>query len=445
VAGPAPCGANPGRCTSTAVRPSRTTSRCATVPTAAGTFSPLRAPLRLDSHGYSPAQLHKVVEAAGRLRSAGQAAIALRLLAHLDISARHVTRLTDLIGTELAAQRDQQVAQRRRRQLPPAVAAPPAVAVVEVDGGRLGTRQPGCGPGVHQVQHKEDKVACLISMAGREHDHDPQPEPPPSLVDCRRVQRLVQQIKAQAPLRDEAGDEAAAPPPAASEPWAGAPRPVLRTCVASMADSRRFGPMVAAEAQRRDFYRAGRGAFVADGQRYNWAIWRGYFRHFEPIADFLHVACYVYLAAYAAGGEEAARWSRYLRWLRACWQGQVGEVLAELTAAAERLGPLAAAAGVEERDPRPVVREALGYLRNNQPRMDYPRYRGAGLPVTSSLVESLVGEFNSRVKGPQKYWNRPAGAEPILQVRAAVLSEDDRLTRYFAQRPGNPYRRRKAG
>ncbi len=30
---------------------------------------------------------------------------------------------------------------------------------------------------------------------------------------------------------------------------------------------------------------------------------------------------------------------------------------------------------------------------------------------------------------------------PGAQVRAAVLSEDGRLTRYFAERPGNPYRR----
>ena len=76
--------------------------------------------------------------------------------------------------------------------------------------------------------------------------------------------------------------------------------------------------------------------------------------------------------------------------------------------------------------------------------MDYPRYRKAGLPITSSLAESLVGEFNARVKSRQKYWNRPKGAEAILQLRAAVLSEDDRLERYFAQRPGNPYRRRQA-
>ena len=59
-------------------------------------------------------------------------------------------------------------------------------------------------------------------------------------------------------------------------------------------------------------------------------------------------------------------------------------------------------------------------------------------------MESLVGEFNARVKARQKFWNRPAGAEAILQVRAALLSQDGRLERYFAERSGNPYRRRAA-
>jgi len=366
----------------------------------------------------------------------------------LDISARHVTRLTAEIGAELAGRRDREVEQRRQRQLQPRVPAPPEVAVVEVDGGRLGTRQPGCGPGIHQPQPKEDKIACLISMDSHEHDHDPQPEPPPPFVDARRVQRLVQQIKSQSPLRDDEGaevPEGAAGAARAAEPWRGSPRPLVRTCVASMAKSRQFGPMVAAEAQGRNFYAARRGAFVADGQQYNWAIWRGYFRDFEPITDFLHVVCYLYLSAYAAGGTESDRWLRYVRWLRCCWQGQVGAVLAELGEAGERLGPIPPGEEADERDPRRVVREALVYLRNNQARLDYPRYRRAGLPVTSSLVESLVGQFNARVKGPQKYWNRPGGAEPILQVRAAVLSEDDRLAQFFAERPGNPYRRRMAG
>src|SRR5262249_60277458 len=86
---------------------------------------------------------------------------------------------------------------------------------------------------------------------------------------------------------------------------------------------------------------------------------------------------------------------------------------------------------LDAKDPRRLVAEALSYLENNQSRMDYPRYRREGLPITSSLAESLVGEFNARVKSRQKYWNRPEGAEAILQLRAAVLSGDERLARFF--------------
>ncbi|MDB5309315.1 MAG: LysR family transcriptional regulator, partial [Gemmataceae bacterium] len=71
--------------------------------------------------------------------------------------------------------------------------------------------------------------------------------------------------------------------------------------------------------------------------------------------------------------------------------------------------------------------------------------RREGLPATSSLVESLVGEFNARVKSKQKYWTRPGGAESILQLGAAVPSEDDRLHRFFADRPGRPFRKRPIG
>jgi hypothetical protein len=41
----------------------------------------------------------------------------------------------------------------------------------------------------------------------------------------------------------------------------------------------------------------------------------------------------------------------------------------------------------------------------------------------------------------KKYWTRPQGGESILQLRAALLSEDDRLSRYFANRPGHPFRK----
>lgn len=392
--------------------------------------------------------LQIIVEAAGRLPSFADAAFALHL-AGVRISPRHVGRIAHEIGTEMAQRRDDQAVAHRRRQLPARVAAPPAVAAVEVDGGRLRTREVGCGPGVHQPQSKEDKVACLVSLRSDRHGQDPQPAPPASFTEPRRVQRLVRQIKG---LPGEHPAEAAAPggapesagQPKKAPPVAEAPRRLVGTCVASMCDSRSFGPLVAAEAQQRAFYQAPRRAFLGDGQAYNWSIHKGYFPDFEPIVDLLHVLCYLYLAAWATGGEEARRWSRYLAWLGACWQGRAGEVIAELRAWQGRVGKPPPGEELQEYDPRRLLAEALSYLGNNRQRMDYPRYRREGLPITSSLVESLVGEFNSRVKGPQKFWNRAdaGGAESILQVRAAVLSEDNRLSRHFAARPGNPYRRK---
>ena len=329
------------------------------------------------------------------------------------------------------------------------MATTPEVVAVEVDGGRLRTREAGCGPGVHQAQNKEDKVACLVGLHSEVQEQDPQPEPPQSFLEPRRVQRLVRQMKGQA---GEATPEEAVPggapdpepPPTEGEAPAPSPRRRLRTCLASLADSRSFGPMVAAEAKERDFYRAKRRAFLGDGAAYNWWIQKAYFKDFEPITDFLHVLCYLYLAGWAVGGDEAQRWSRYVGWLRACWQGRVQEVIKELGAWQGRIGVPPEGEEVDAKDPRRLVAEALSYLGHNQSRMAYPRYRQAGLPITSSLVESLVGDFNARVKGRGKFWNRPEGAEAILQLRAAVLSEDDRLARHFAQRPGCPHRRRKA-
>jgi hypothetical protein len=397
--------------------------------------------------------LHLIVEADARLHSSADAAFALHL-AGVEISSRQVQRIAAAMGTEMAQQLDHKAALYRRRELPARVASPPEVVAVEVDGGRLRTRAADCGPGVHQQKNKEDKIACLVTLKSEVHESDPQPEPPPSFLEPRRVQRLVQQMQGQSGDKPapEAGQEGASTPgqPEAESPERPpSPRRQVRTCVASMTDSHSFGLMVAAEAQERDFYSAKRRSFLGDGAAYNWWIQRAYFPDFEAITDFLHVLCYIYLAGWGVGSDEEERWRTYVGWLRACWQGRAKEVLEELRQWQGRIGVPPEGEELDEKDPRRLVAEALSFLENNQSRMDYPRYRQQGLPITSSLVESLVGEFNARLKSRQKYWNRPEaepfqGAEPILHLRAAVLSQDDRLTRFFEQRPGNPHRRRKA-
>jgi hypothetical protein len=380
----------------------------------------------------------------------------------LDISPRHVGRLAREAGVEMAQARDANAVKHRRRQLPAEVASAPALAAIEVDGGRVFTRQAGCGPGVHQAQAKEDKVGCLLHLESRTHAEDPQPEPPPAFRDCRRVVRLVQRVHGGPPglLPEKDGPTPKKARPAeateagvAVEPWPGAPQRRLRTCVATLQDSRAFGPMLAAEAQRRNFYAARQQVYLGDGAAYNWTIQRGYFPHAIAITDFLHVVCYIYLAAWAvttwsatqrgaAPRDEQEHGELYERWMGWCWQGRAPAVIAELALWQEKLGRPPPGEKLEENDPVKLLAEAWTYLSNNQGRMDYARYRQQGLPVTSSLVESLVGEFNARVKEKNKHWDRPEGGEAILQLRAAVLSEDDRLARFFANRPGCLYRRR---
>ncbi len=95
-------------------------------------FFPLRAVLRLDGHGYSPATLFKIAEASAKLPSHANAAYALSLTG-LQISPRHVCSIATEIGLELAAARDDKVA--RRQQAPTADAGGPATR-----GGRRGSR-----------------------------------------------------------------------------------------------------------------------------------------------------------------------------------------------------------------------------------------------------------------------------------------------------------------
>ncbi|MDH7504404.1 MAG: ISKra4 family transposase, partial [Verrucomicrobiota bacterium] len=73
----------------------------------------------------------------------------------------------------------------------------------------------------------------------------------------------------------------------------------------------------------------------------------------------------------------------------------------------------------------PTKREALRklgvYLKNHAERMDYPRYRAAGLPIGSGPVESackcLVG---ARCKQVGMRNRRRRRAEAILRLRAAL-------------------------
>ena len=68
----------------------------------------------------------------------------------------------------------------------------------------------------------------------------------------------------------------------------------------------------------------------------------------------------------------------------------------------ERLGENHRAVALGRARPR----RTLTYPKNNEPRMNYTDYRKQGLPVSSSMVESLIKEVNYRVKGTEKFWDK---------------------------------------
>ena len=74
-------------------------------------------------------------------------------------------------------------------------------------------------------------------------------------------------------------------------------------------------------------------------------------------------------------------------------------------------------------------------------RTTYPLDRGLAHRL-KKWSESLIKQINARVKGTEMFWDDPQGAEAILHIRAAALSEDGRLDDYLATRPGYPFVRR---
>jgi hypothetical protein len=407
--------------------------------------------LRLGSHKFSPAILGKIVRAAARDGSFDAAAKSLVDLAEVRISGRQVGRIALEVGEQLRQVGDHRVEQFRSKQAKPESSVVHRLAVVEIDGGRLQTRseEPGKGPGIHDPAWREDKIADLLTMSTQSHDQDPHPELPRCFTKKREVVELIQGISGQGALADVIEATAGEPPeltvfePAEVEEKpdpAWPPKPLVRTCVATLESSDEFGPMVAAEAHRRNFFAAQSRVFLGDGGAWIWALQRTLFPTFEPVVDFVHVLAHVYLAAKAAGGPTAMVWQRYLDWATACWQGRVATVLEQLAATLAEMPPSPQGQEVKPTDPSEVIRLTIGYLTNNRPRMDYPRYRREGLPTCSGLVESLVKQFNRRVKGTEKFWY-PTHAETILQLRAAYLSDDERLSKHMKNSPVSTFRR----
>jgi hypothetical protein len=385
----------------------------------------------------SPAVLQKMVYAGTNASSFKQASEDLLHEAELTISAQRIMRATKRIGGERTAQRDAEIQAWEQLPLPEQQRSPrtqvPAVAVAEMDGGRMQIRERKVAE--EEAAPKEDrsgywretKVGCLLTVASEISSEDPCPTIPQVFVDPRRMRKMVREIKGFCAEEDKESSREEA----AAEPRKGQPVVLVRSVVATRQDVHALGRQLAAAAWQRGFAAAPRKAFVGDGQEANWTVHRTQFSQYVPILDFIHGLCYVYAGA-LAGRRLREGWPVYLQWAQWVWSGEVEKVIEALKIRLQEFGP--AQDNESEESPRQKVADALRYLQNQKPRMRYDEYRRQGLPLTSSHIESTIKQINHRVKGSEKFWSN-LGAEALLQLAADHISETKPLTTFWRERP----------
>jgi hypothetical protein len=390
----------------------------------------------------TPGLKRKVVFVNAETRSLKRSKELLSRVLEIETSTKTIERICFAVGNDLEA-----AAKENWKGILDGEVVVPQVAIVSYDGGRIRTRKTGCGPGVHLVGKgwNETKNAILVSAASETSLVDPEPAPPECFFDPEHVAKLTEMAKTKEraskndALVDEAEPTITVKKPKRKRP-AHKPKRIHRSIISSLKNSTQFGEQMAREAKRRRFGEALRKAFVGDGLTCNWSIHETHFSDYTPILDFVHAVSYVYRAAVICYGKCEQAWSAYTQWMTLVWQGRVGEVITELGYHQERLGMPGESAA--EEDPREQLRVAVQYLGNNRARMKYDEYRREGLPTTSAWMESAVKEMNFRIKGTEMFWNNPAGAEAILQIRSASLSDDGRLGRFLSRRPGQMKLRR---
>jgi hypothetical protein len=329
----------------------------------------------------SPRAAERVCREAAQ-RSFDEAARSLNADWGLTLDGKQVQRWAEALGRGMVADRDRAARALREGRYPDGPANPPELLVIGMDGGRYQGRVKNPDDGSRWREDKVLTVGSYVPGDGRDRK----------------------------------------------------PAPLVRTLVATGRDAEAFGTMARAEAERRGYRRAATVIALGDGGNWIDPLLGREFRVAARIIDWYHASEHLWDCAKAVHGPQtpaaAAMAERLKAWL---WDGRVDRVTDALADESRRLG------GEPRPDdppqhPRRVLHQNVGYFTRHRGHMDYPRYRANGWPVGSGETEAAVKQFNKRVKGTEQFWTE-AGIEPILCLRAAWLSQDERWSRYWANRP----------
>ena len=335
----------------------------------------LRGRCPLDQHlglfGRFTPGFARIASRAAAQSSYGEASNDLHELAGLKVGSRQLQRLCQDVGAAL---------REKLKRLPAPPAVPVPIMYVEADGTGVPMNRQALqgvkGRGADgQAKTREVKTGCVFTQTGLNEEGGPE--------------------------RDEA-----------STTW-----------IAGIETAGDFGPKLRDEAKRRGIAKAARVVFLGDGAAWIRELARNYFPEATCILDFWHASEYLMeMAKLLNPGAASTATELYTRWRGEMARSKIGDILIEAKAYLGR-------EGIDTLS----LESKINYLENQQTRMDYSKYRAAGLFIGSGVVEAGCKKvIGARFKCSGMFWSEP-GAKNLLHIRTALLSQN-RFDDFWAAR-----------
>ena len=365
----------------------------------------------------------------------------LKNLAEFFISTSHIQRLTTKIAKEFD-RKDYSLSNLLEDLPQPDTQNQIEVASISVDGGRTQIREENSGPGVHNPRWIEPKVGCLQILESKEQDSDPHPLLPKTFQDKKAVKHMVERLKGKRESQDKIEKDKITKTDShlnedkqSKKDNSYRPKVLKRFVIADIDKVESFGHLLYRKMHQHNLHSASRKAYLGDGDRKLWSIYEENFRadDWTPILDFIHAVEYAYEAAKLSTHTEQQCWAKYIDYVTHIWQGKPLTVIRRLDKIVAELENTKKSKSKSLNDKIDKLKSIRAYFQNNFNKMKYPEYRKRGLPISSCHVESLIKQFNIRIKSSEKFWNE-SSVKGIVKIKASLLSDDNSWTEFWNDR-----------
>ncbi|PJA50386.1 MAG: hypothetical protein CO171_02020 [Syntrophobacterales bacterium CG_4_9_14_3_um_filter_49_8] len=184
-----------------------------------------------------------------------------------------------------------------------------------------------------------------------------------------------------------------------------------------------FGRRVYAQAVLSGLRRAGEVVILGDGAEWIWNLVSTHFPGCVQILDYYHACEHIWELAGVIYGKDTPACKRWAK---------------DHCNRLEEYGPRSLLRSLRRRkgkteEQREAIRLQLGYFEDHKERMNYPAYKAKAMMIGSGPVESACKiVVNQRLKQAGMRWTKE-GADSILALRTAVLSEQTERIQHIAK------------